>query len=97
MSLRPILKAGLAAALLLTSSLASAEDVIDDTPSGGAMAFDLLVARPLGVVGTVLGLGLFFVQLPLSIVQGEPPGDPARKLVVEPARWTFTRPLGELE
>lgn len=91
----------LAAAVLATSaSIANADsyrDSIDDTPSAGAMAFDLLIVRPVGLVGLVLGTGLFVLQLPLALIQGEAPEDPARRLVVEPARFTFTRPLGQME
>ena len=46
---------------------------------------------------TVLGTGLFVLQLPLSLIQGTPPSDPARKLIMEPAKFTFERPLGAME
>lgn len=96
-----ILASCAAAALLLSSFAAVADDAdrdgIDDTPSAGAMAFDLVLVRPLGLVATVLGTGLFILQLPLSIVQGELPSDPAKQLVVKPAQYTFTRPLGQME
>ncbi|MGQ0620963.1 MAG: hypothetical protein ACT4QA_13735 [Panacagrimonas sp.] len=91
----------LAAALLIAvSGLASADeyrDSADDTPSAGAMAFDLVIVRPLALVATVLGTGLFVLQLPLSLIQGEPPMDPARSLVIEPAQFTFQRPLGRID
>jgi hypothetical protein len=95
----------LAVAALLTLSAAAgvaqaqitvAEDV-DTSPSGTEMAADLLVVRPLGLVATVLGTGLFILQLPLSVVQGELPREPARKLIVAPAQFTFSRPLGDFE
>lgn len=92
--------AALGAALTLFSSLASADEFrenLDGKPSAGAMAFDLVVVRPVGLVATVLGAGLFVLQLPLSLIQGEAPSDPAQKLVVEPAKFTFDRPLGVLE
>lgn len=88
-----------ALALAACSSLALADefrDTLDDTPSGGAMAFDLLIVRPISLVATVLGAGLFVVSLPLSVIQGEPPSDPAKQLVVAPARYTFDRPLGQM-
>ncbi|WP_428310995.1 hypothetical protein [Hydrocarboniphaga sp.] len=69
----------------------------DSAPSAGAMAFDLVVIRPLSLVATLLGSGLFLLQLPLDLIQGTPPVDPAQKLVVEPARYTFDRPLGVME
>lgn len=89
-----------AAAALLFGACAQAQivdETIDTSPSAIAMAADLIVVRPLSFVATVLGTGLFVAQLPLSLIQWESPAVPARKLVVEPATYTFTRPLGEME
>lgn len=87
------------AALLSASALASdgGRGGIDDRPSAGAMAFDLLLVRPLGLVSTVLGTGLFILQLPFDIGQDDGVKAPFEKLVAEPARFTFTRPLGSSE
>ncbi len=90
----------LAAAALLTvaSAPALAEDYgesIDSAPSAEAMAFDLVVVRPLGVVATVLGVGLFVLSLPIDLLVWNV-HDPAHRLVVEPARFTFTRELGDM-
>jgi len=92
----------IAAAAVLTLSAAAAQadeyrESAEDTPSAGAMAFDLLLVRPVGVVATVFGVGLFVLNLPLSIIQGEPPAAPAKRWIAEPARYTFQRPLGEME
>ncbi|MDB5972058.1 MAG: hypothetical protein JWQ90_4508 [Hydrocarboniphaga sp.] len=95
----------LAITLALASFGACADDEVAPTeevmpnaaPSAGAMAFDLVVVRPLSLVATMLGSGLFLLQLPLDLIQGTPPVDPAQKLVVEPARYTFDRPLGVME
>lgn len=84
-------------ALAVGSAQAQVTQDVDTSPSGVAMAADLLLVRPLGLVATVLGSGLFVLQLPLSLVQGEPPLEPARKLVVAPAEFTFSRPLGDME
>ena len=89
----------LAAALTLgigTAQAAENDAIVDTAPSAGAMAADLLVVRPVSLVAAVLGTGLFIVQLPLSAIQGEI-RDPARKLVADPWRYTFTRPLGEID
>lgn len=89
-----------AAAIAVCSSVAYADEFregIDGSPSAGAMAFDLVIVRPVGLVATVLGAGLFVLQLPLSLIQGEPPSEPAKKLVEEPAKFTFTRPLGVMD
>lgn len=90
-----------AATALLSVSVAASAQIVDETvdtaPSAIAMAADLIIVRPLSFVATVLGTGLFVAQLPLSLIQWESPEAPARKLVVEPAKYTFTRPLGEME
>ncbi len=72
-------------------------DSLDTSPSAGAMAFDLVVVRPVSLVATVLGSGLFVLYLPLALIQNEPPSAAADKLVAEPARYTFERPLGVME
>ena len=59
------------------------------------MTFDLLIVRPLGLVTTVAGAGLFVLSVPFSAIQGKSPLDAADTLVVQPAQFTFTRPLGE--
>ncbi len=89
-----------AAALMAAASLAQAQsslDGMDEAPSAAAMAFDAVIVRPLGLVATVAGIGLFIVHLPFSLIAGEPPSDPARRLIAEPAAYTFTRPLGEMQ
>ncbi len=65
----------------------------EDQPKAGAMALDVLVARPIGVVVTVVGSALFVVSLPLSALGGNV-GDAAQALVVKPVRETFVRCLG---
>lgn len=67
-----------------------------DVPSAGAMVFDLILVRPVSLVATVLGTGLFILNLPLSVFEKNAPAQPFHQLVVEPARYTFTRPLGAL-
>lgn len=95
-----ILGAAVGAALSLYAGLVTADGYEDDfegKPSAGAMAFDLVLVRPVGLVATVLGAGLFVLQLPLSMIQGVPPSEPAEKLVIEPAEFTFKRPLGAMD
>lgn len=57
------------------------------------MAADGLIARPMGLVATALGTGLFLLTLPVSLLSGSVE-DSARTLVREPAEYTFTRCLG---
>lgn len=54
---------------------------------------DAIVARPLGLVATVLGSALFVVSLPFSAIGGNV-GEAADLLVVGPAKETFARCLG---
>ena len=58
-----------------------------------AMMFDLVLLRPLGLAGFVAGTAVFIVSLPFSLLGGNT-GEAAQKLVVAPAKYTFTRPLG---
>jgi hypothetical protein len=92
----------LASALLAATAAAQAQTELDGTtgqrgdsaPSAGAIAADIVVLRPLSLVGTVLGTALFVVGLPFEAIAGDV-SDPAQRLVVEPAKYTFARPLGE--
>ncbi len=84
------------AALLATSPLASAADSVRyDDASFGTMVVDAAVARPLGLGATVVGTAAWIVTLPFSALGGNVRAA-AQKLIVEPARFTFVRPLGEL-
>lgn len=88
-----------AAFLAAGATAAQAQDyqeTLEVAPSAEAMAFDLVLIRPLGVVATAAGLGLFVVSLPFAILTGNI-SDPAQRLVVEPAKFTFSRQLGSLE
>jgi Zn-dependent protease with chaperone function len=76
-----------------TSALAQGQ-ALDEENSGALMTADLLLARPLGIVATVLGCAVFIVSLPFSAIGGNTK-QASQKLVKEPAAFTFTRPLGE--
>lgn len=88
-----------AASILLLASTAAGSDLgwVDDVeePSGVAMAADLLVARPLGLVVTAVGTVFFVLGLPFAAMAGDI-DTPAQLLVGEPARYTFVRPLGDI-
>jgi hypothetical protein len=57
---------------------------------------DLALARPLGLVGSALGLAMQGVGLLFS-VPGENFGETGEVLVEEPLNYTFNRPLGRFE
>jgi hypothetical protein len=78
-----------ATALIAASGLAfGGETAIEAIP------VDVLVVRPLGLVATAVGTAVFVVGLLFSIPSGSV-NYTAQKLIVEPFKFTFTRPVGE--
>ena len=65
-----------------------------EDPGGGAMLFDLVVVRPVGIVATALGAVTFVLSWPFSAL-GDNSDVASQKLVKDPAAYTFKRPLGE--
>lgn len=88
--------------LLMTitfTSPAFAEQSDIDYSSGFAIV-DLLLYRPIGLVATIVGTGVFVGLSPLTaFAQISPPHDAFEKttdiFVVTPFEYTFNRPLGE--
>lgn len=85
-------------AFISVASAAPSASSHDDTssPSAAAMAFDAVVVRPLSLVATVVGTGLFIISLPFHL-GGESMSEADKRLIVEPAQYTFQRPLGEFD
>lgn len=59
-----------------------------------------VVLRPVGFVGTLVGTGLYLLFTPLTAISAiNPPHDAFEKLanilVLNPAKFTFTRPVGD--
>ena len=65
---------------------------LDD--KGGYMIGDLIVVRPLGIVATAVGAVAYVISLPFSLAGGNE-AEAREKLVLDPAGYTFTRPLGD--
>ena len=63
-------------------------------PGGGAMIYDTIVVRPVGIVATAVGSVFWLVSLPFSALS-DSTDMATKKLVKEPATYTFRRPLGE--
>lgn len=82
---------------MVASANSYAYDYMADSaePTGGTMMADAFLMRPFMLVGTVVTTATFIITLPFSLLGGNV-GESARNLVVEPARYTFVRPLGEL-
>ena len=89
--------------LLALSSASSAETNVNyhfsggyygESGSGEAMILDAVLIRPIGLVTTVAGSAIYTISLPFSLLGGNE-HEAREKLVLEPARYTFNRPLGE--
>jgi hypothetical protein len=61
--------------------------------TAGTMLADTVLVRPLTLVGTAVGVVTFIVTLPFSALGGNV-GEAGQTLVVDPAKYTFVRPLG---
>jgi hypothetical protein len=70
-------------------ALDDAEDV-----TGERMAADAFVVRPVGAVATLLGSVVYVISLPFSYSGGNQQ-QAYEALVVDPAEFTFRRPLGD--
>jgi hypothetical protein len=71
-----------------------ADTLLKDTPNIESMIIDTVFARPLGLVATVVGTAFFIVSLPFSALGGNTQ-TAYEKMVKDPARFTFKRPLGQ--
>jgi len=70
-------------------------DTLEPERTGGTMMADTFLIRPFMLVSTIVGAATFIVTLPFSALGGNV-GEAGKTLVVDPARYTFVRPLGEL-
>ena len=86
--------------LCATSLVHATEDpsyrVRTEEVSAETIIVDGLLLRPGGLVATVVGTAVFVVTLPFSIPT-KSVDKAAQRLVVDPARYTFVRPLGQVE
>ncbi|MGB8368183.1 MAG: hypothetical protein ACLPYZ_11790 [Limisphaerales bacterium] len=60
----------------------------------GAVVADVAIVRPGCFVATVVGSAVFIAALPIAVISRSVK-DTADTLVVQPAKATFTRPLGD--
>lgn len=88
-----LLTAAVLSATLLTPQVSLAQAAVEEEPSALAMVGDAIIARPLGVVFTVIGAATYLVTLPFSLLGGNA-AEAGKVLVVGPAEATFVRCLG---
>lgn len=77
--------------LVMVASTVSAQQA--DEPGTWEMTADAVIARPLGLVVTTVGVAAFVASLPFSALGGNVV-EAADTLVVDPAKATFVRCLG---
>ena len=84
------------ALLVVCALIASTAPAFAEATDGAAVICDLLIARPVGLASIVIGSVMYVVALPFSI-----PSDSVDKtgklLVVDPFKYTFSRPLGDFD
>ncbi len=75
------------------STVLARENSQTEPPDGLAMIADFVVVRPVGIISLVTGYTVFVLSSPFSALGGNivTAWD---KLVVEPADFTFKRPIG---
>jgi len=87
------------AALVCTTTGFSAlaqDQKLEGEVTAEGMIVDFVLLRPLGILATAVGTVFFIASLPFSGPSGN--ADVAfKKLVEEPARFTFARPLGQID
>jgi hypothetical protein len=72
------------------------QEQIGREPTTAEMYADGLIARPLGLVASVLGAVVFVVTLPFTL-PSKSVDSAAKELVAVPAQYTFKRPLGQFD
>jgi hypothetical protein len=88
---------GVIAALIIMpfATTVQAQDYFETRePGGGAMMYDTIVVRPIGIVATAVGSVFWLVSWPFSALS-DSTDMATKKLIKEPAAYTFRRPLGE--
>lgn len=68
----------------------------DILSTGEKMVLDAVVLRPVGLVTTVAGTAIYTISLPFSLLGGNE-AQVREHLINEPARYTFKRPLGDVD
>lgn len=82
----------LALMIIFTSSAVFAKE----KPDASNIIGDLIILRPIGICTFVAGTTIFIVSLPIAVISGSTK-QTAEALVADPFKFTFTRPLGEIE
>jgi len=68
---------------------------LEEAATAEGIILDFVLLRPLGIAATAVGTVFFIASLPFSVPTGSI-GVTFKKLVAEPAGFTFARPLGKV-
>lgn len=82
----------LAAGLVTPPAMAQQRDTVTGDKATD-MAVDLVIVRPLGIVGAAVGTVGFVLALPFTLPSGSA-GETAEEWIGKPLEYTFDRPLG---
>jgi hypothetical protein len=77
----------------LSSHVFAQEQIEKEPPDGGTMVVDLVMVRPFSFLTFLAGFSAFCITAPVSAIAGNA-GDAWEAMVVAPAKFTYTRPLG---
>lgn len=80
----------------LAVGLAGTGRCLGKDPDPGYIVVDTMLVRPFCLAATVVGSAFFVLSLPFA-VPSKTVHRTAHALVAEPARMTFSRPLGDLD
>ncbi len=89
----PVLSLALAAA---PAVYALDQEQVGRQPTTDEVLADGLIARPLSLIGTVIGAAAFVVMLPFTL-PSKSVTRAADTLVAQPARDTFRKPIGQFD
>lgn len=67
-----------------------------ESPDSSTMLFDLVILRPLGVGLCALGISAAILSIPFTLASPNKE-EVGKKLVEEPFKFTFSRPLGHIQ
>lgn len=79
--------------LSFASSATAYQTTNPPSPDPTVMMADFFVARPIGFAAMVVGTASFIVSLPFSAL-GDNVNQACNLMIVDPAVYTFKRPLG---
>jgi hypothetical protein len=81
---------------VLVSAATNYSGGTEGNPDGNDIVADLFLLRPVGIVATIFGSACFVLSLPIS-APTQTSGTTWKKLVADPAKFTFARPMGHIE